>query len=145
MRMCYTHRRTMARLALELLNEGKNKKADEVLRYAAKMLPTSNVPHNYSSGSLDMARGWTILGQKQQALDIINSLWSNSVQYMKWYCSLSGFRFDSAKEECLMHFYILQQVNALTQTIDKKLADKQVEELTILGTIYQERGGELGY
>ena len=145
MRMCYTHRRTMARLALELLTEGKNEKATNVLNYMTKMIPTSNVPHNYSSGSLDMARAWALLGQKKQALDIIDSLWKNSVQYMKWYCSLEGFRFDSAKQDCLMHFYILQQVNGLTQTLDEKLADKQLNELSILGSYYQERGGNLGY
>jgi len=116
-----------------------------VLNYTAKMIPTYNVPHNYSSGSLDMARAWITLGQKKQALSIIKDLWTNSTQYMKWYCSLPGFRFDSAKQDCLMHFYILQQVNALTQTFDKKQADKQLEELTILGTIYQEKGGDLGY
>ena len=143
MRMCYTHRRTMARLALELITEGKEEKAKEVLNYTAKMIPTYNVAHNYSSGSLDMARAWAMLGQKKQALDIINSLWKNSVQYMKWYCSLSGFRFDSAKQDCMLHFYILQQCNAVTQTIDEKLSDKQYEELSILGTIYQERGGQL--
>ena len=145
MRMCYTHRRTMAKLALELLNEGKDKKATEVLKYTEKMIPTCNVPHNYSSGSLDMARAWTTLGQKKQAQTIINDLWKNSVQYMKWYCSLTDFRFESSKQDCLMHFYILQQVNALTQIIDPKLADKQLKELTILGTIYQEKGGDLGY
>ena len=142
MRMCYTHRRTMAKLALELLNEGKDKKATEVLKYTEKMIPTCNVPHNYSSGSLDMARAWTTLGQKKQAQTIINDLWKNSVQYMKWYCSLTDFRFESSKQDCL---YILQQVNALTQIIDPKLADKQMKELTILGTIYQEKGGDLGY
>ena len=145
MRMCYTHRRTMAKLALELLNEGKDKKATEVLKYTEKMIPTCNVPHNYSSGSLDMARAWTTLGQKKQAQTIINDLWKNSVQYMKWYCSLTDFRFESSKQDCLMHFYILQQVNALTQIIDPKLADKQMKELTILGTIYQEKGGDLDY
>ena len=143
MRMCYTHRRTMARLALELITEGKDKKAQEVLTYTAKMIPTYNVAHNYSSGSLDMARAWAMLGQKKQALNIVNDLWKNSVQYMKWYCSLSGFRFDSAKQDCLLHFYILQQCNALTQTIDEKLADKQFKELSILGSIYQELGGQL--
>ncbi len=145
MRMCYTHRRTMARLAIELLNEDKDKKAEEVLNYTAKMIPTYNVPHNYSSGSMDMARAWAMLGKKKQSLDILNSLWTNSVQYMKWYCSLTGFRFDSAQQDCLMHFYILQQINALTQTIEPKLAEKQLKELSILGTIYQEKGGDLGY
>jgi len=145
MRMCYTHRRTMSRLALELMNEGKEKKATEVLKYTAKMIPTYNVPHNYSSGSMDLARAWAMLGQKKESLEIISSLWKNSIQYMKWYCSLSGFRFESAKQDCMMHLYILQQINTLTQTVDPKLADKQMEELTILGSIYQEKGGNFGY
>jgi len=85
------------------------------------------------------------LGKNKQALEIIDSLWKNSVQYMKWYCSLSDYRFESSKQDCLMHFYILQQVNGLMQTIDQKKADKQLEELSILGTIFQEKGGDLGY
>ena len=35
------------------------------------------------------------------------------------------------------------ECNALTQTIDEKLADKQFKELSILGSIYQELGGQL--
>ena len=145
MRMCYTHRRIMARLALELLSEGDEKKAEEVLRYTAKMIPVYNVAHNYSSGSLDMARAWATLGNKQEALKIINSLWRNSTQYMKWYCSLQGIRFESAKQDCLMHFYILQQVNALTEMVDQKLADQQMNELSLLGSFYEQKGGDLGY
>ncbi|MBQ7513454.1 MAG: hypothetical protein IJS95_03585, partial [Prevotella sp.] len=145
MRMCYTHRRIMARLALELLSEGDEKKAEEVLRYTAKIIPVYNVAHNYSSGSLDMARAWATLGNKQEALKIINSLWRNSTQYMKWYCSLQGIRFESAKQDCLMHFYILQQVNALTEMVDQKLADQQMNELSLLGSFYEQKGGDLGY
>ena len=143
MRMCYTHRRIMARLAIELLSEGDEKKAEEVLRYTAKMIPDYNVGHNYSSGSLDMARAWATLGNKQEALKIINSMWRTSTQYMKWYCSLQGMRFDSAKNDCLMHFYILQQVVALTETVDQKLAEKQMNELALLGSFYEKKGGSL--
>ena len=143
MRMCYTHRRIMAKLALELVGEGQVDKAEKVLRYTAKMIPTFNVPHNYASGSMDMARTWIILGNKQQAMSIINDLWRNSVQYMKWYCSLEGFRFESAQTECLTHFYILQQLAALTDTIDQATADKQMNELSLLTSIYEQRGGKL--
>ena len=143
MRMCYTHRRIMAKLALELVGEGQVDKAEKVLRYTAKMIPAFNVPHNYASGSMDMARTWIILGNKQQAMSIINDLWRNSVQYMKWYCSLEGFRFESAQTECLTHFYILQQLAALTDTIDQATADKQMNELSLLTSIYEQRGGKL--
>ena len=143
MRMCYTHRRIMAKLAVELIAEGKNMKAEEVLRYTAKMIPTYNVAHNYSSGSMDMARAWAVLGNKTEALEIINALWDNSVQYLKWYCSLNGFRFDGAKSDCLMHFYILQQMVALTDTIDKELGDKFYKQLAVLSNLYEQKGGNL--
>ena len=143
MRMCYTHRRIMAKLALELLGEGKDKKAEEVLRYTAKMLPTYNVPHNYSSGSIDIARAWATLGQKKQALDIIDQMWHNSSQYLKWYCSLTGFRFDGAKSDCLLHLYILQQLATLTDSIDQKHADQQIRELNMLSSLYEQKGGNL--
>ena len=143
MRMCYTHRRIMAKLALELLGEGKDKKAEEVLRYTAKVLPTYNVPHNYSSGSIDIARAWATLGQKKQALDIIDQMWHNSSQYLKWYCSLTGFRFDGAKSDCLLHLYILQQLATLTDSIDQKHADQQIRELNMLSSLYEQKGGNL--
>ena len=143
MRMCYTHRRIMAKLAVELVAEGKNKKAEEVLRYTAKMIPTYNVRHSYSSGSIDMARAWSVLGNKKEAMAIINDMWNNSEQYLKWYLSLTGFRFDGAKSDCLLHFYILQQLVSLTDGIDRAKADLQYKQLAVLSNIYEEKGGSL--
>jgi hypothetical protein len=143
MRMCYTHRRTMSKLALELMYEGKEKKAEEVLRYTEKMIPSFNVAHNYSSGSLDMARTWASLGNKKEALNIINKMWKNSVQYMKWFCSLEQYRFDAAKHDCLVNFYILEQLASLTEIVDQTTYDKQMKELSLLGNIFEQRGGKL--
>jgi len=143
MRMCYTHRRIMTKLALELLYEKKDKKALEVLNYTEKMIPDYNVAHCYESGSLDMARSWAILGQHQKAVSILNSMWNNSVQYVKWYCSLGGFRFDGAKYDIIKHLYIMQQIVGLTDTFDQKLADKQMQQLAVLNNLYEQRGGSM--
>ena len=145
MRMCYTHRRIMAKLALELLNEGKDKEAREVLEFTDKKIPTYNVRHNYSSGSLDMARAWAALGDKKQAISIIKSLWTNSAQYMFYYCSLNGVRFKSAENDAVMHFYILQQLVGLAQTIDKSWSDERMVELGALVKLFEDKGGNLGY
>ncbi len=145
MRMCYTHRRIMAKLALELMNEGKNKQAREVLEYTAKKIPTYNVAHNYSSGSLDMARAWFALGDNKQAMDIVKHLWKNSAQYMFYYCSLDGMRFKSAENDAIMHFYILQQLIGLTQNFDKKWTDERMLELSALAKLFEDKGGNLGY
>ena len=145
MRMCYTHRRTMAKLAVELLNEGDEKKAEKVLRYTAKQIPAYNVAHNFSSGSLDMARAWAILGNNKEALSIMNDLWKQASQYMMWYCSLEGFRFDSAQNDCAIQLYIMQQLVALGDTFDKKWSDKRLQELTNMMTLFEQKGGNLGY
>ena len=145
MRMCYTHRRIMAKLAVELINEGKDKEAREVLAFTAKKLPTYNIPHNYSSGSLDMARAWAALGEKKQALEIIKSLWKNSAQYMFYYNSLEGFRFKSAENDAIMHFYILQQLASLSQNLDKTWTEARMLELSALVKQFEDKGGNLGY
>ena len=145
MRMCYTHRRIMAKLALELINEGKDKEAREVLEFTAKKLPTYNIPHNYSSGSLDMARAWAALGDKQKAMDIIKPMWTNSAQYMHYYTSLDGVRFKSAENDGIMHFYILQQLAGLSQSIDKSWTDSRMLELSALVKMFEDKGGNLGY
>ena len=141
MRMCYTHRRIMSRLAVELIYEGKDQKAREVLNYATKMIPDYNVPHSYASGSIDMARAWASIGDKQKSLDIVNKMWKNATQYVKWYCSLVGYRFESSKNDVLVQMYILQQLNALTTPLDKGLAEKQLDELDALAKLFEQRGG----
>ena len=145
MRMCYTHRRIMGKLALELINEGKDKKAEKVLNYTAKQIPAYNVPHNFSSGSMDMARAWAILGNKKQATAIMDDLWKNSSQYMRWYCTLDDYRFDAAQNDCAIQFYIMQQLIALGDTFDQKWSDKRMQELNRLAGAFEAKGGNLGY
>ena len=145
MRMCYTHRRIMAKLALELINEGEDKKAEEVLRYTAKQIPSYNVPNNYASGSLDMARAWVTLGNNKEAMELINDLWKTSSQYMKWYCTLSGYHFEASANDCAVQMYIMQQLIALADGFDQKWADSHMKELGEMAAVYQQKGGNLGF
>ncbi len=144
MRMCYTHRRIMARLALELLTKGDEKKAEEVLRYTAKMVPSYNVPHNYSSGSLDMARTWATMGNKKEAMAIINDMWKTSAQYLRWYCSLDSYRFQSSQRDCQIQIYIMQQLATLADTVDPQRSEQMMKELNAMAAVYEQRGGDLG-
>ena len=145
MRMCYTHRRIMSHLAMMLISEGKDRQAAEVLRYAAKMVPSYNVPHNYSSGSIDMARSWASLGNKKEAFTIIDDMWKTASQYMRWYCNLEGFRFDSAQNECAVQLYIMQQLIAIAEPLDQQWADKHMKALNQMAAYYESKGGNLGY
>ena len=144
MRMCYTHRRIMARLALQLINEGNDKQATEVLRYTEKVLPAYNIPHNYSSGSLDMARAWAAMGNQQEAMKLINQLWKNSAQYVTWYCNLDGQQFNLSEDSCYMHIYILNQLLQLGSNIDEKWGEKCEATLSKILDAFQAKGGRLG-
>jgi hypothetical protein len=144
MRMCYTHRRLLSTLAINLVNEGKKDKAAQVLALAEKEIPTYNVPADFASGSLDITRAYSAVGQKDKAKDMLEQLWKKSSQYMQWYCSLQGLRFTNSQRDCQMHLYIMQVLSQIAGDIDPKLGeqyDKQLEEVL---KAFQSKGGNLG-
>ena len=144
MRMCYTHRRLLSELALNLVNEGKDDKAKQVLALSEKEIPTYNVPVDFASGSLDMARCYNALGMKDKAKEAVEQLWKKSSQYIQWYCSLDGMRFSSSQRECQMHLYILQALVQLADDISKETGEKYEKQLEKLSLTYQGKGGNLG-
>ena len=141
MRMCYTHRRIYVQLALNLLREGEKEKAAKVLEHADKYLPAYNVPYNYASGSLDAARAYIMLDNKERAMEIMEKLWNNSVQYMRWYCSLTGTRFSSSQRECLMHLYILQNIVRESAMANSEWSEQKSVELENIADAYASKGG----
>ena len=144
MRMCWTHRRAFVNLAMNLVNEGEDKKAANVLAYLDKNIPEYNVPVNYQSGSLDEARVYAHLGQKQKAMDMFKKLFNNSYQYAAWYCSLEDFRFVSAQRDALLHFYIMNQILVEANDINEKWAKTQQVRMNGLLQLYRSKGGSFG-
>ena len=144
MRMCWTHRRAFVNLAMNLVNEGDDKKAAKVLAYLDKNIPEYNVPVNYQSGSLDEARVYAHLGQKQKAMDMFKKLFDNSYQYAAWYCSLEDMRFLSAQRDALLHFYIMNQILVEANDINEKWAKTQQVRLNSLLELYRSKGGSFG-
>ena len=144
MRMCWTHRRAFVNLAMNLVNEGDDKKAAKVLAYLDKNIPEYNVPVNYQSGSLDEARVYAHLGQKQKAMDMFKKLFDNSYQYAAWYCSLEDMRFLSAQRDALLHFYIMNQILVEANDINEKWAKTQQMRMNVLLQLYRSKGGSFG-
>lgn len=107
MRMCYTHRRTLTALAVELFKENEKEKSRKVLDYCLKMLPTTTIPLDYRHGDADMATLYYQLGNKEKANELIQGLFEKSVQYGNWYLSLSDARLAASTRECLMHMQIM--------------------------------------
>jgi len=144
MRMCYTHRRIYVQLAINLLAEHQDKKAAEVLAYIDKNIPEYNVPVDYSAGSLDEARAYAMLGQKAKAMALYKKLWHKSEQYINWYCGLDGMRFASSQRDCLLHFYVLQQVAMNAASVDNQWSEKKMQALDGLINAYTSKGGSFG-
>ena len=144
MRMCYTHRRLFASLALNLIQEGKDEKAKQVLDKCEKELPDYNIPHDFQSGSLDLARSYAITGQKQKAQQLINRLWNKSSQYIQWYCALDGSRFSMSHQDCLVQLYIMQHILDVQDLVDEKRAEKMEQQLQGYMALYESKGGNYG-
>ena len=144
-RMCYTHRRLMSQLAIHLVGEGQNDKAKEVLALIEKEIPTYNVPADFASGSLDIARAYNSVGQKDKAKATLDELWKKSTQYLRWYCSLDASRFAGSQRECQVHFYILQMLEQLAEEIDEKSVDKYAKDLESVFRLFQSKGGNLSF
>ena len=142
MRMCYTHRRLFGQLALHLIAEHKDDKARKVLAKAAKVLPTYNIPMNYMSGGVDLARSYAMLGMKKEALQCINAVWTNADQYANYYLSLDGIRFQQSSRDVMIQFTIMQQVAEVSKLVDSKLAAKQTQTLNRLYQLYVGKGGQ---
>ena len=143
MRMCYTHRRLMSNLAMTLVEEGKTEKAKAVLDKCEKEIPDFNVPHDFQGGSLDLARAYHETKQDKKCEQLINKLWTKSMQYLKWYCSLEGSRFENSKHDCMIQVYILGQLLQLQDEIDHKKGEKLDNELAPMLQLYQAKGGSL--
>ena len=141
MRMCYTHRHLMADLALQLIAEGKNDKALNVLRKSEKVLPDYNVPNNYISGAADLAKAYALLGKKADAQRIINQVWADSKQYAKWYVGLDGSLFAMSQNEALKYIYIMQATSDVENIISESKARAMMKEIDAVYSLYRVKGG----
>ena len=141
MRMCYTHRHLLAQLAMQLIAEGQNAKAEKVLRKAEKVLPEYNVPYTFMSGAADMARAYALIGKKADAARILNKVWADAKSYADYYLQLTGSRFMMSQNDVLRQLYIMQNIADMTQACDKNLANQRLKTVNALYAVYQAKGG----
>ena len=142
-RMCYTHRRLMAQLALELAKEGENGKALKVLQKTEKEIPAYNVPLNYMSGVADMAQAYAMIGKTKDAIRLLDALWNNSVQYANYYLSLDGRGFGLSQQDCFMHFHIMMALLQAGEEIDPSWSSRHESQLSALLQNYEAKGGTM--
>ena len=83
-RMCASHRRCFAKLAVQLCKEHKFEKALQVLERCEKEIPPCNLPHSYISGSLDMVDAYQLCGKSHEATNIYKQLEKTYNEYLIW-------------------------------------------------------------
>ena len=113
LRMTSTFRHMFSRLVGALIAEGKKDKALEALDYSMKVLPPSTVPHTYISVYL-AAQSYQ-LGEKEKAEAILNDMLKNSLQYVKWYSSLSDIKLKSVSQDYGQHLAIISEIFKISQ------------------------------
>lgn len=143
MRMCYTHRRLFATLALHLIAEGKTDKAAKTLAYAEKVMPSYNVPMNFLSGGEDFAKAYALLGNKAKAKQTLTAVFNNAHQYMVWYNSLESNRFMQSQRESLTQMYIMNKCIDTAEMIDRAWAKTLTKILNADAMTYQAKGGQM--
>ena len=73
---------------------------------------------------------------------MIKTLWNKSSQYMKWYLSLSGSRFQGAQRDCIKHMYVMQYLVTATEDADNAWSSKRMKELEMFMDAYSNKGGQ---
>ncbi|MBQ7527457.1 MAG: DUF2723 domain-containing protein [Bacteroidaceae bacterium] len=138
-RMCSTHRRIFAQLASRLVQEGKNDMAKKVVEKVEQAIPPTAVPHNYTSGSLELARVWNTIGGKKEANDIALAVANKASEYLEWYLNLPGNMLLLSQKECVSSMY---QMHSAISVLESAGSDKVMElakKLDIYNQLVQAR------
>ena len=144
LRLCYTHRRLMADLALQLIQEGQDAKALKVLEKAEQELPSYNVPLEYVSGAGQIAQAYYLLGKTKKAEEYINWMWKNGSQFISYYTSLNENGFNMSQSSVGMHLQILGTLMQITSQYDKTWCDAHNAQFNGMIKACQARGYNFG-
>ena len=129
---------------MNLIQEGKKEKAKAVLAKSEQEIPAYNVPHDFQSGSLDLAKGYALTAQPQKAQQLIDQLWKKASQYLTFYCALDGSRFSSSQHDCMIQLYVMQQIVDVQELVDQKKADQLDQQLQGYMQLFESKGGSFG-
>ncbi len=124
MRMCYTHRRPISQLAINLVQEGKLDKAAKLLAKAEKELPGSKIPHTWQGGSLDLANAWAAVGKPQNGVDICLQVANSATEWMEWYLAQTGTYGAGCSRDCALKYMELNDAFVTLARIDSKKGEE---------------------
>lgn len=139
MRMCLTHRRIMVQLADQLIEEGENDKALEVLDFCEEQIPAKNVPHDFQSYSHIMAENYYTLGKQDKGDQIARALADDAVAYIDWSLSLSDAQLPNVLSSLSYHFSLMRNAIGLMSQNDSTYADEYMQKQQSLAKVLDKR------
>jgi hypothetical protein len=138
LRMTMNLRNNFARLAEELLKEGKRDSAIKVLDKCIEVMPNETVPYNYFN--LGIAEAYYKADEIQKANQIISVLSESTLDEIQYYFSLKDEFLNNIDYELRRAMMVLQELVRMTkmhkQQDNFNDLDKRFEELQ---TIYFQR------
>lgn len=135
-RMCFTHRRWFANLISTLVKEGKKDKALKALEKCETEIPSYNIPHDPASGSFEIANAYMDCGKADKAMKINGEIEKRCLEYIDWYLSLTGSRFNASYYDCYQEISILANVLNTYKRMGSKYAQKYNELDGKLNSVY---------
>ena len=140
-KMCISHRRLMAQLALSLAQDGDTVRAKKVLEKCAEVLPTYNFPMDYISGGADLMRANILIGDTERADAIATTIWNRAQQFINYYLSLDYNQFTGVLLSCQREFFYAQNILDLERRVNPEKGEKLLDELDALYGQYIQKGG----
>lgn len=116
LRMCMNLRNNFARCAEQLIREGKNEKAKDVLDRCMVEMPKENVPYNYFV--LPVAEQYYRLGEKETASAILGDMQKTYVDELDYYFSLKNEYYSQINQDAQQAISILYRMNLIMQQYD---------------------------
>ena len=121
-------RATFTDLAAQLIREGKNKKALQVLSHCLRVIPEQSLPFDNRNNATTLAECYYELGQYKQADKIITALADKSIEYLTWYSSMRPKQKQAARSEYTLHLYLLNKEIEILSKFQSKLIDSYTKQ-----------------
>ncbi|MGB0402443.1 MAG: DUF2723 domain-containing protein [Salibacteraceae bacterium] len=111
LRMCMNLRNNFSRCGDQLLREGKNEMAIELLNKCEEEMPEYNVPYNYFM--LPIAELYFKLNETEKAKQILESMSNSYTEEVNYYLDMKTDHYNSVKNNSQQAISILYRVNLM--------------------------------
>jgi len=127
LRMCRTFRTALfSRLAAGLFEKGEAEKALDVLNKGMEVLPTENVPMDYSG--LSFGQLYYELGEYDKAEEVFAAILDDSFRSLNWYFRLKPGQFASVTGEIDFTLRVIGNIMYVSKQYNPEFAQKYQEE-----------------